>query len=116
LFWHRHVNFCTESLIWSFSLRRTHALPNRTRFSIKKRIFPLRLKLPSSHQGCKLKRIQCSKQSDTLWRTHPRKKCRLTESSPVGAGEMAQWWRTMTALPEVLSSIPSNHMVAHNYL
>ena len=27
------------------------------------------------------------------------------------AGEMAQ----MTALPEVLSSVPSNHMVAHNH-
>lgn len=33
-----------------------------------------------------------------------------------GAGEMAQWLRAMTALPEVLSSIPSNHMVVHNHL
>jgi hypothetical protein len=33
-----------------------------------------------------------------------------------GAGEMAQQLRALTALPEVLSSIPSNHMVAHNYL
>jgi hypothetical protein len=32
------------------------------------------------------------------------------------AGEMAQWVRALTALPEVLSSIPSNHMVAHNHL
>ena len=31
-------------------------------------------------------------------------------------GEMAQWLRALTALPEVLSSIPSNHMVAHNHL
>jgi hypothetical protein len=30
------------------------------------------------------------------------------------AGEMAQWLRALIALPEVLSSIPSNHMVAHN--
>jgi hypothetical protein len=34
---------------------------------------------------------------------------------------MAQWLRTLTALPEVLSSIPIvfpilNHMVAHNHL
>jgi hypothetical protein len=29
------------------------------------------------------------------------------------AGEMAQWLRALTALPEVLSLIPSNHMVAH---
>jgi hypothetical protein len=32
------------------------------------------------------------------------------------AGEMAQWLRTLTALPEVLSSIPSNHMMSHNHL
>jgi hypothetical protein len=32
------------------------------------------------------------------------------------AGEMAQQLRTLAALPEVLSSIPSNHMVAHNCL
>jgi hypothetical protein len=28
----------------------------------------------------------------------------------------AQWLRALTALPEVLSSIPSNDMVAHNHL
>jgi hypothetical protein len=32
------------------------------------------------------------------------------------AGEMAQWVRALTALPKVLSSNPSNHMVAHNHL
>ena len=33
------------------------------------------------------------------------------------AGEMAQWLRALTALQiEFLSSIPSNHMVAHNHL
>jgi hypothetical protein len=32
------------------------------------------------------------------------------------AGEMAQWLRALTALPKILSSIPSNHMVAHNHL
>jgi hypothetical protein len=31
-------------------------------------------------------------------------------------GEMAQWLRALTALPKVLSSVPSNHMVAHNHL
>jgi hypothetical protein len=29
---------------------------------------------------------------------------------------MAQWLRALAAIPEVLSSIPSNHMVAHNHL
>jgi hypothetical protein len=33
-----------------------------------------------------------------------------------GAGEMAQQLRALTALQKVLSSIPSNHMVAHNHL
>ena len=32
-----------------------------------------------------------------------------------GAGEMAQWVRALTALPKILSSNPSNHMVAHNH-
>ena len=32
-----------------------------------------------------------------------------------GAGEMAQWLRAPTALSKVLSSNPSNHMVAHNH-
>jgi hypothetical protein len=32
------------------------------------------------------------------------------------AGEVAQQLRALTVLPEVLSSIPSNHMVAHNHL
>jgi hypothetical protein len=37
------------------------------------------------------------------------------KSNRVGAREMAQWLRAPTALPKVLSSIPSNHMVAHNH-
>jgi hypothetical protein len=32
------------------------------------------------------------------------------------AGEMAHWLKAVTVLPEVLSSIPSKHMVAHNLL
>jgi len=40
----------------------------------------------------------------------------LIKKNPSGAGEMAQWLRAPTALPEVLSSVPSNHMVAHNHL
>jgi hypothetical protein len=33
-----------------------------------------------------------------------------------GAGEMAQRLRALPAFPEVLSLIPSKHMVAHNHL
>ena len=32
------------------------------------------------------------------------------------AGEMVQQLRALTALPEILSSIPRNFMVAHNHL
>jgi hypothetical protein len=41
---------------------------------------------------------------------------RVIKKKGWGAGEMAQWLRALTALPEVLSSIPSNYMVAHNHL
>jgi hypothetical protein len=43
-------------------------------------------------------------------------KKKQTNKQTVGAGEMAQLLRVLTDLPEVLSSIPSNHMVAHNHL
>jgi hypothetical protein len=33
-----------------------------------------------------------------------------------GAGEMAQQLRAQTVLPEVLSSIPSDPIMAHNHL
>jgi hypothetical protein len=35
---------------------------------------------------------------------------------PYTGGEMAQQLKALAALPEVLSSIPSNHMVAHDHL
>jgi hypothetical protein len=40
----------------------------------------------------------------------------LCQSFRAGAGEMAQRLRALTAFPKVLSSNPSNHMVAHNHL
>ena len=40
----------------------------------------------------------------------------ITKRPNLGAGEMAQWLRALTILPENLGSIPSNHMVAHNHL
>jgi hypothetical protein len=33
-----------------------------------------------------------------------------------GTGETAQWLRASSALPEVLSSFPNNHMVTHSHL
>ena len=33
-----------------------------------------------------------------------------------GSGKMAQRLRAVSALPEALSSIPSDYMVAHKYL
>jgi hypothetical protein len=40
----------------------------------------------------------------------------IQEMTLLGADEVAQWLRALTALPKVLSSNPSNHMVAHNHL
>jgi hypothetical protein len=40
----------------------------------------------------------------------------LLKNTEVGAGGDEQWLKALTALPEVLSSSPSNHMVAHNHL
>ena len=39
-----------------------------------------------------------------------------SQGASKGEREMAQWLRALTTLPEVLSSIPSNHMVACNHL
>jgi hypothetical protein len=38
------------------------------------------------------------------------------KKNKAGAGEMAQWLRALTAIPEVLCSIPGNHTVAYNHL
>jgi hypothetical protein len=35
-----------------------------------------------------------------------------TKNKDIGVEEMAQWLRALTALPEFLSSISRNHMVA----
>jgi hypothetical protein len=40
----------------------------------------------------------------------------LTQRVTLGAGEMAQLLRALTALPEVPSSVPRNHMVANKHL
>jgi hypothetical protein len=40
----------------------------------------------------------------------------VLEKKKIGTGEMAQWLRALATLPEVLSSIPSKQMVAHNHL
>ena len=48
--------------------------------------------------------------------THPHTVNNVIFIEKAGAEEMAQWLRALTVLPEVLSSIPSNHMMAHNHL
>jgi hypothetical protein len=53
--------------------------------------------------------INISKHSETLLLNVQARK-----TTP-GAGEMAQWLTALTALPKVLSSNPSNHMMAHNH-
>ena len=53
-------------------------------------------------------------QSETSW---GKKDCDFIcdKNRIVGAGEMAQRLRALTALPKVLSSNPSNYMVAYNH-
>jgi hypothetical protein len=47
----------------------------------------------------------------------PFKKKKKKKKQPgIRAIEMAQRLRALIALPEILSSNPSNHMVAHNHL
>jgi hypothetical protein len=38
------------------------------------------------------------------------------EKKRLRSGEMAQWLRALTAFQKVLTSNPSDHMVAHNHL
>jgi hypothetical protein len=57
-----------------------------------------------------VRELPCKLRDLSLNPQHPCKKL------GVGTGEMAQRLRALTALPEVLSSVPSNHMVAQNHL
>jgi hypothetical protein len=41
---------------------------------------------------------------------------KISNNNKGRAGEMAQRLKAVTALPDILSSIPSNHMVAHKHL
>jgi hypothetical protein len=41
---------------------------------------------------------------------------KLPKKLQTGPGEIAQQLRALIALPEVLNSLPSNHVVAHNHL
>lgn len=34
----------------------------------------------------------------------------------LGAREMVRWLRALAALPEILSSVPNNHIMAHKHL
>ena len=65
-----------------------------------------------------------SLQSYSFWMGHERRNAiyqsvnqdkNKNKNKNKGPGEMAQWLRALAALPEVLSSIPSNHMVTHSH-
>jgi hypothetical protein len=54
---------------------------------------------------------------ESLTHTHTHTHTHTTEIEiQYWAGEMAQWLRAPTALPKVLSSNSSKHMVAHSHL
>ena len=65
-----------------------------------------------THSLTRINSQRKSRESNNLNRTG--RVASLTEET--GTGEMAQRLRALPALPKVLSSIPSNHMVAHNHL
>jgi hypothetical protein len=56
------------------------------------------------------------RQNEPLRHGKTQRKLKCVKKRSQVAGEMAQQLRALTALPEVLSSNPSNHMVAHNPL
>ena len=73
----------------------------------------LRIRKPFPHFLCLIK-IYCLSSHSTAVTKHS--DLSNLEKAALGAGEMAQRLRALPALPKVLSSIPSNHMVAHNHL
>jgi hypothetical protein len=60
-------------------------------------------------EGARDVRYLPRKAADQMWNQPKKEKLCWAE-------EMVHWLRTLIALPEVLSSIPSNHMVAHSHL
>jgi hypothetical protein len=71
----------------------------------------------SSRRARAIQRNPVSKNQKTKQKQNKNTKQNTTiKKKSTGAGEMAQWLRALTALSEVLSSNPSNHMVAHNHL
>ena len=73
----------------------------------------LQTRLTSNSQRSDYLCLQNAEIRDVL---QPPRKGLFFESWQFGAGEMAQQLRVLTALPEVLSSNPSYHLVAHNHL
>ena len=64
--------------------------------------------------------MKCGHNAVADYVSKPKVLCDLYKSSQskgpaIGAGEMAQQLIALTALPKVLSSIASNHMVAYNH-
>jgi hypothetical protein len=53
-----------------------------------------------------------------MWARSPEVLCppRKARRNSIWIGEMAQQLKILDALPEVLSSIPSNNMIAHYHL
>jgi hypothetical protein len=72
--------------------------------------------LESECSLCALKKKHKKQNNKNKNKTKQKTKQKKTNKKPQKARKMAQRLRALTALPEILSSIPSNHMVAHNHL
>jgi hypothetical protein len=71
----------------------------------------------TSHCHCKFKASLVYRMSSRTGRATHREVLSQTKTKRKNKGlERSQWLRALTALPEVLSSIPSNHRMAHNHL
>lgn len=98
-----------RTILITFSFRKNFTLKNHAQKSRGKTLKLMVLK-PNNRNGQHLK----------IANYLPNKYFRLNlpniKTKQEETGEMNQRLRALAALPEVLSSIPSNHMVAHNYL
>jgi hypothetical protein len=70
----------------------------------------------SSRTTRAIQRNPVSKNKNQKTKTKKTKNKTTTKDIYIGTREMAQQLRALTALPEVLTSIPSNHMMAYNHL
>jgi hypothetical protein len=112
-FYHKHVRnkTCSEDSLHNYC--RGCKLPNS--WGSEPFVTPVPGDLVSS-TGLQKQHIHVYKDKHKYTNNENKKQTKNLIKKSMRAGEMAEWLRAPTALPKVLSSNPSNHMVAHNHL